>query len=1564
MHPSATDLENQKRLKCELQNESRASKLEHLAAALLGRLLGVPIAVAKSGFQHGGDAGPAGRQERRFRVECKKYRDTTSLSNRELLGEIDHAVARDEALEAWFLVATRSVPEQLAQDLIQKGENIGAPVVILDWKDHELASLAALCAFDPEVVEAEFSKEAGALARALQPVSDNAIAMLRRDLQSWCLGFETLRIRTHEMLDKIWNSPRESNAKLGQDAAGGAQVKRVKRTAVNAALSAWWNGPAQNDAPATVVGWDGVGKTWATLDWLVGCKEEQPPVLIVPSSAAAAFSGVSETSVKRFLADRLYEVSGVRNSQHWLRRIDHLFKRPTDEGPVLTVFFDGLNQEPSVPWLLLLKILQGEIFSGRVRVIVSTRNHHFKDKLSKLRSLIVPTVPVVVDVYDTASGGEVDQMLAFEGLTQADLHSELIEMARTPRLFKLVVRFHDRLVEAGQVTVHRLLWEYGRDTFGERAGRSFSEAEWRAWLKEIAQRYRDGIREFSAKSLGEMANRPDLSEHEVYARLSDIIDNRFARPGPSGNLQLTPTVVAHALGAALLAHLDTLAEPTLADLDAELTQWLDPIAGFDQPAEILRAAVSILVERSRPIAPALAGALVTAWLQTQNVTDFHRRELAILAPNLSDALLDAVELSDGRTHASARLWAVNALRAIPRTDTAALDTIVIRAGRWLSIVSRDVNPRPDANVGFETRRSDQFKRRIGIDSSEQITVVGVDLELVDRNDGVLQATVPSILEGFPLAKATPIFEVAAVELAVRGRSNECWNRLKWLCLLNQTDPDEMAAALRELSEAVRFREPELGVHPDLPARVASLLLWLSGQEPDEDAAVSINPGIDRILTYEKDYLPRPALSFFTLERRHAEITLNDTELPLHVRVGRTKELWLDPSFDPPAAFVTEVRAAAAGIDVEKLNRHSSCTIEDHNFEELEPVLARCAPDLLADLIRRKMQSIATCPAESLYWSAINATDHLLLAGEAEAEAARTLRLSGKEADERRECYADSQLLIVELRDLDPQAQFDELIRADLRFILTDFAEVLRPPSPGDVDALIARYSSSSLKQQHDLIILLSFHPIEFSDTAWSWLESVAKQVDNDLRRLVFHLLTRADAVRFGQMLAAEDWSWSPEAHFWVNHYGTGALIEATRALPFDQVVPRLAPWRLLEAARVRGADPIEVRLAAGIFGHVLAAEKIDAPDPGSILSVDRTEVKSSPFTFSVSPRPSQEDTDDPVAALKAAMDTNAQMSAHRRAVETAVSRISEARKSGASLYLANISVEDFEPVLQNASDIVDHWLEGSHELTMDFRRRVSLAEAAYLALCEVLLANDPMRGAQLWRALRATVTTRFVGAADVEDLLHMVFRVPESQAITELREELIGLERCHTDQALFDLAVATSYNGKDDWLAAVIEIDRASALVWKRKRGLVLAGFIADNTLPVAGAWPDGEIRTGYAALECKSERFRWIEACAHHWWRVYLKAQDPAEAYAAWVLFLRSADRRAWIWIRQDIQAANDTSTFFKLKLSHAWLNRSELKRAMKKRADKLDENFIDRKIIAGVGPWGKEPNSASPAS
>ena len=1543
------------KLKSVLQDEAQASRFENSVAALIGRLLGLTIAVAKSGFQHGADAGSSGRQGRRLRIECKKYADNTALSDRELLGEVDQAVARDPALEVWILAATRDVSEQLEQSLDQKGLSIGVPIVIVDWKPTGLSALGALCASAPDIVEEVFSTEAGALAKALHSIAGDAVDQLQRDLAAWSLGFETLRTLSQDQLTKIWTLPRTSTAALGQNAAGGAQVKTVVRRAVCREFDSWWSGPAAGDAPAVALGPDGVGKTWATLAWLVGRSTDQPIVLVIPSSAAAGITTASETAVKQFLAHRLYELSGgVRDPSHWLRRLDHLLKRPSDEGPVMTVFFDGINQEPSVPWLALLKMLQGDAFAGRVRVIVGTRNLYFDDRLGRLRGLIIPAVPIPVTVFELDAGGELDQMLGFEGLTRADLHPDLLELARTPRLLNLVIRLKDRLVDTGAVTIHRLLWEYGRDALGERAGRSFSEDEWRAWLKEIANRYRDGVRDFSVKALGETASRPDLTENQVFARLSDIIDGQFTTPGPAGSHQFKPAVVSHALGAALLAQLDRLDQPTFETVENEISPWLDPIAGLDQRAEILRAAVSILVEQDVATNDPVAGPLVTAWLQTQNVPDSHRMELAGLAAKLPDALLDAVEHSVDQTQASARLWAVNALRAIPREVGDPLNRILARARRWLGVVSRDIHMGSRRSEDQENHRAKLFLDRVGIDASGPHRVLGIGLTFVDRDDGALAQTVPSILEGFPMATATPTFEVAAIALAVSGHC-PAWAGLKWLCLLNEVDPEPTTAALRALSATMKLRVAEPTVNAALSARAAALLLWLSGEEFDEVAAAALDPGLDRIMSYEADYLPNPGRSFFALERRHADQVLQDKSIAPLWRVDRTSELWLDPSFEPLTEFIAEVRAAANSIDVSMLDRHNGTTIEDHNFEKLELALARCAPDLLADSMAQKLRQSRSLPTQARYWRAISSTEQLILTGQAESEAARTLRLSAREAENGSELLAATQLLILELHAACANQQMETVLDADLEHILLDLTHILRTPTQSKAEALVDRFGEGSVAQRRNLIVLLWNASVRPSERLWEWVLAVADRDDPDLAGLAFRCLSAFDEVRFGSHLLARDWSWSPLGDYWVNHYGSGAVIRAAGATPFDQLAPRIAPWRLLEAARERGGDPSEVRLAASIFGGVLTAEQIELPDPGALVTIDRTVEGAGPDLLLLTPGVPPGDTADPLSNLRRDIDTEAQLEARRRAVDTALTRIRAARAAGASLYLANVEVEDMEQVVHHAPDQVEIWLQGAADRTKDFQRRVILAEPAYLALCEALLRHGQSCRADLWRNLKATTSTRFIGKASVDEMIHMVFRVPDSPAVAALHEDLVGLKNSSSDKDLFNLALGANLNGKTQWLVETIAKDKASTLPWRRKRGVVLEGFTAGNSLPQSAAWPDGKIDTAHEGLRWRSARFRYFEGCAHHWWRAYLAAPDSATAYASWILFLRSVDRRAWVWMEQDVREDYDADAFSKLKMSHAEINLAHVKRQMEKREEKLDKEFLGRETRSGVGPWGK---------
>jgi hypothetical protein len=510
-----------------------AGDFEKMVVELAELLLDVRVTRARAGSQEGGDMGTVGREGRRLRIEAKRYRG--DFNARDIVGGFHQALQRDPTIEAWIATATRDIPEQLANPLEQEGWNAGVPVITIDFPDAD-PPLAALCTLAPEIVGRFAGAEAGLLAEALRGDLEPALARLRRELEQWQIGFEELRELAAAHILQLWQSKRKALASFGQDLAGGDGRAFVHRLGPAAGLNAWWDAVEIGDSQAIVLGQGGYGKTWSALAWLVEHLDVLPIILTVPARSLPDGTRFTERSIMTMLGDRLADLTRVKDITHWTRRIERLLQRPADEGPAIILLIDGLNENPQLDWIGLFQQLQDKPFSGRVRAIVTCRPQFFNDRLGGFRRLAQQGRRIPIEQFSTEPGAELDQILAIHGLTRADLHDDLIELARVPRLFPLVARLRDRLAEAGRVTVHRLLWEYGRDVFGERAGHSFSETEWREWLAEIARRERAGQRPTTLAELSDTAARPDLAPSEVGARLSDIIEGNFNLPGDEGQL--------------------------------------------------------------------------------------------------------------------------------------------------------------------------------------------------------------------------------------------------------------------------------------------------------------------------------------------------------------------------------------------------------------------------------------------------------------------------------------------------------------------------------------------------------------------------------------------------------------------------------------------------------------------------------------------------------------------------------------------------------------------------------------------------------------------------------------------------------------------------------------------------------------------------------------------------------------------------------------------------------------------------------------------------------------------
>ncbi|MQU62306.1 hypothetical protein GHO25_04080 [Pseudomonas sp. FSL R10-1350] len=1553
MSASPTNLQTKlERLRTILQDDIRPAEFEKLVAALISSLTGVGIAVAKTGFQHGGDAGPSGRQGRRFRIETKRYADSTSLSDRELLGEVDDALTIDPALEIWILAATREVPEQLELKLMRKADETGVPIIIIDWKSNSVPALAALCSSSPSIVRDLVGTEAGNICEALKTGAKEALDRLVRDLSSWGAGFERLRAIANDRLQQLWTSPALSAATLGQNAAGGSRQSTIRRLASYTALSQWWTTPPATDAPIVVMGLEGMGKTWATLDWLVNMVSRLPLSLVVPSNAMSGFGEVSEGAIKRMIAERLCEATQARDSEHWYRRVNRLFKQPIAEGPVLLIFFDGVNQEPSVDWPSLLARLQTEPFSGRVRVILTTRQHHFEQRLSSLRNLINRPERIVIGQYDDTPGSELDLRLAAENMVRQDLHEDLIPLARTPRLFNLVVQFGERLVNAGQVTVHRLLWEYGRDSFGERAGKSFSELEWRQWLQGMAEQHLGGIRRYSLKELAQTTERADLSHTEVARRLSDIIDSQFIQAASATSMKLSSTLVNHALGMALLHHLDELVEEREETLMQDLHAWLDPISGMDQRAEILRAAVSIMVERGVDTNSSVSTALVSEWLSSQNIPEQHASELMRLACFLATPLLGTIEIEGSVAQRTARLWAVKALRSTSRKDEDIRAEVIARAIVWLKTISRDAEHPNRQHEEQDKARSSRLIQRIGVDDDGHRTVLGVPIELVHSKQTHHEALIPLLLEGYPLAPALPIFELAAVTLAIRGR-NELWDDLKWMCLFNTVDFDETAHAIKIKANQILYCVPESGINPQLAARSSALLLWLSGDESNEVSASACNPPLDRG-DYKKDYLNDPGRSFYRLERRHADQVLSNADLPWRSRVDRTRLYWTDPAFVPPEAFTQESAAYLRKIDVLLLDSQRAPVPADHFFEQSLPAMARAAPKTLIDMLREKHISLPKRPSETTAIASARFCREFLLFDTDGAESARSVRLARKQsqpvqgAEVGDEAAITNDLLIMETALQSPFQQAVTIIDAAPPILYLDLLETIQPLSTNDLQELITRFGMSDEKATADLLDIMAMQQ-SLGAEVWPWLEHQLAVASAGMRAAVLRVCYQSDPVRLGQLLSKSSWSWLNEEAIEAAHWGSLGLIEASSGWPFEQVCEQVAPWLLLKSLAIREVSATDIQLCVDYLGAVIDAPIPEIPVPGSEISVRLKDRARSPSCFSVTPILDSEG--DPLAQFLA-FGTEEQDVARQRAVDTAVKRVKEARQNGALFHLQDFAAADFKEVLTHNPAAVDQWLRGAAENSLDFRRRLRFAEGFYLALCEALFHTEPDRAKTLWSHLRSGMATKFNGIAEISELTHMLFRVPCCLVVDTMLDNLLSLSETHTDSTLLEISICAFVNGRQDWLDAIIERDLASEITWQRQRGIRLQGFICGNQLPIDVDWPIG-VQDSPTSRATESTLLRHHEACARYWWNAYWEEDCSTSAYLAWNLFCASADSRIYAWMNVEQIGHNLPPRERARRLIHMNLNLDQLKAMMKKREKDLVSKFLGRSIGRHIGPW-----------
>lgn len=1545
-------------LKQELEVSS-ADTFERLAADLFCRLLGdVGVSVSKPGSQFGGDAGTAGLRRRHLRLECKRYKESTPLAPRSLGGEVLEAVLKDPLLEAWVLASTKTVSETERNVARDGGAELGVPIVVIDWTEQPpglgINAMAALAAKWPDIVEKHIGKAAGDAARALATHAGSTAENLRKDLQTWNIGFNHLRAMSHTHLKKVWTDSAQSLATLNQDAAGGRTgVTLIERKDVLQALEAWWLSPRDVRSPAVVIGQEGVGKTWVSLDWLNRSAASLPIVVPVPASTFLSHQDFSEAGVRDLLARSLKSLAGSHQRiEYWRARVDRILERPVAEGVVVLLLVDGINQRPTVGWEALGQALQADSLAGKIRILFTTRRHYFETSLRQFAGLNFQATQVPVGAYSPA---ELDEMLRLNGMDKSNIPAGLLNLASTPRLFPLIVRLKNSDALCAEATVLRLLFEYGKDVYQVRTNSALTDEAWVGWLAARALDYRDrlvktgsGTSSATIKDVASSLADPSVSPEEVARRLSDVVDGDFFQVQSSlvgakkFVLKEQPTVLG--LGIALLDSLEG-AENTFEGVQGHALKWLEPVGAIDESANVLRAALAILSALGVSDGSPATDALLVLWLNAQNPSATIERDAFAFGESFPQSMLTVIEHSVSDSRSSAFHYAVQSLRRLPRARTEDWDRITQRMLEWTSWLTLPDRVHLDDPNHYAKRHQEQLFNRIGTGTPGRVQVHGELLKLDYRHPGDPSAAIPGILEGHDLTLFLPIIRRASVREAVRvDYESRCWDGLRWVLLLASQNQSQARGEIARIADFILASAPEAGVNPRLRNRIAANLLRLTGVEEHEVRASLVNETFGDSWEYDNDYLSAPGKSFFELEFRHLDQVLIDSSLSVRERWDKLSSFLAVPDVDVPAELVAPVKAALAAQTFERVDESIGNTAEQHNLDRLVSLAASLAPADLAEMSRRRLAALAARKGEAKYWSALAAPELSLVAHEAQASAFSALRTASA-APERDE-LANTWCLQFELLHKPLKAQLQLLVDASDFYLLPDLIAVVRSATAAELYDFLRINETERVKAANVVMQVMAYQVPAAADALVQELLPFLESEDKNLRGVAFVALALSSPELIGRTLMSRNWkpdATDPSAA----HYGSTAIAKATKHLDFGDVLPFIAPWRWLDAAVIRGAKPAELEFATRQLTAVLDMAVETLPSAEGVLSV-RVPKPSELARVLVTERPTTSN-DIRDVLRQSTRDLDEVQQRMDQLANDATATIDKVRSSGRSLYLHTFEYVTLEAAYRASRVAWEDLLAGAEAQSTTFLRRLHSAEGLYLCLCEVLLTHAPAKGLRLWRALADSMTVRFNGPAKIPELVHIAMRAPDSAEVDALRAELTNLIRCNTDQDLFELVIACQFHGRDKWLNGFIDADVVSDQLWRQKRAAVLKAF---HRRPVIDKlkWPEGQTVDSLRTLERNFLKWANRGALAKYWWGRFIGARDADTAFAAWHVFLGSADRRAWLWWSQRPKPMTELD---RLREIHLGANKDLFSRAVGRPEEKTAK-FADHLFgIEAPGKW-----------
>lgn len=1339
-------------------------------------------------------------------------------------------------------------------------------------------------------------------------------------------GWEDTATRTRNWLSRGLSSPESSRAQFHQliNVADPARALRVPRPQLRASLKAALAKACER--PIVVAGEDGVGKTWAVADAVSDWSERHDIVLFVPARS------VTTPRLEAILSGALCEQTQAGTVEGWRARLSPWFPiDPVAADPRrMIVVVDGLNQNPAIDWPQLVYDHATPRWRDRVKLVLVTRPRGAIAAM--LESAAATYERVEVAPFDDAELNTALKIIGRAELFVSQRSGSLDKLLRTPRYLEIAAKLWDELDAVDQVTPSRLLLEDMRARAASQSG--LSKDDWAGLLVMFGERLVAGKNTlFSPGEVTPTIALTAVTPERIAAALEDIRSGSlFPKRGAVG-LDISDAVSELALGMAVVDDLLKRQFGSQVAVQEAIDEAL-PDFGAEARSSALRfaAIVSLCWTFEHQSITAIRAGLLVAWLAGQNPTAAQDEEASAYAALDVGAFADAFEMCVAGVAPDRRALNVlrEAIEGVARTPQGRV-LVLWRAVRWAGVIGiRDSFPQQ--NEAGHQRRLRWLEEQLGFAPEPGVQeLLGVRIEFVAGfGSDALVSLAADVLRDGPLAPHALVFKTAAVAAAI-GRQDDGWSALRWTARLNAADASEADAALRSAAGAVLR---DVGALAESTAKTAAFqLLELIADDADREAMEQlVNPNSLWSKIYA-EYLIDPTKSAIRLEARHVLSVAEREDLAAYARVIRVKPYLANHTISFPQQFadavVADAKARWRAADIGDGFDTSSAGV---TFATLDPALARMAPETLGALKRQFADHVLTREGIPLQRGAQTARTFLAVMSDAQLTSYGE-RLVARQADSDPsddDQWVNYNLYQIAVAGLDPQQRFDLATK--------------RNGAPQEAWPLIAPLAEDDVERA-----LLGV-PSEPVNAAALWLVAAGAPAltENQRRRLeeiafgssdwrsawaIAALIPCADKELVLRMIA-QDWRWAPgEGDY--SHYGSQILIDGGEDVAFEDILGRVAPWRLPAAVRSRGAKDSDVQLAAPVIEKVLFSASAIADETETPVNVQERAAPNAPDRLFVSlPGPAATLHDQ----FRYATDPARRAEVREAAVKRAMATLGNAQRAGDVFYHRRFRVDDLLPFAPH----VDRWAARLLSEKGAFDRASILAPGFLLAMFGVLLRTKPALALRFWRARSQRARfARLRDAAGALDYMVTVFASPPSEERDAIALELWDIGPDATDVELFSVVFAAERAGGLELLDRLISEDAASPRSFRKARAIVAQSLRLEGTAPTPPSASERRPITWLDAVRESSARRVRANADARHWYKVFRTAPKDDEAYAAWVLMLTVVDRRYYLWPEHASEAFPSRK-----RRAHEIFNADEVRNAIERNERDLERQFLDQQL------------------